>query len=101
MLLERMTVSRKTPGDGRLEVTKRAAAKLEKLGASFNLEMAGHRSQARLATMTCTCRGEDKPHVHYFIESASLKQLAPGSHVDLELDAESAMARIGPSQGSP
>jgi hypothetical protein len=86
-LLERRTVSRKTPGDGRLEITRRAAARLENLGQDFALDVGGERASATLGTMTCTCRGTERPHEHYFLESPALKRLTPGSEVDLQLDA--------------
>jgi hypothetical protein len=86
MLLERRTVSRKTPNDGRLEITKPSAAKCEALGASFHVELDDVRDRARLGTMQCTCRGADHPHVHYFIESGAFRRLVPGAAVDLELD---------------
>jgi len=38
--------------------------------------------------------------VHYFIESASLKGLAPGSRVDLELDSEAELARLRLHEGA-
>lgn len=95
MLLERRKVSRKTPNDGRLEITKRAAAKCEVLGASCYVELADTRHSARLGTMTCICRGADHPHVHYFIESEAFKSLHPGAEVDLELDAARKTIRVG------
>jgi hypothetical protein len=36
--------------------------------------------------MPCTCRGDDAPHVHYFIESELLRTLPVGSQVDLLVD---------------
>ena len=86
MLLERRTVSRKTPGDGRLEITKQAAARLQDLG-ELRLDVDGERATATLGTMTCTCRGAEKPHEHYFLESAALKRLTPGAEVGLEIEA--------------
>lgn len=94
MLLERRTVSRKTPNDGRLEITKVAAAKCEPLGASFHVELGDVRARARLGTMKCTCRGVDNPHVHYFIESEAFKALAAGAEVELELDASHKSVRV-------
>jgi hypothetical protein len=94
MLLERRTVSRKTPGDGRLEITKRAAARLGDLGRSLEVDIGGERKGATLETMTCTCRGEEKPHQHYFLESAALKRLTPGAEVGLELDSTAGVVRV-------
>ena len=88
MLLERRTVSRKTPGDGRLEITKRAAVRLLDVGGDITLEVAGRRTAATLGTMACTCRGADNPHEHHFLESPALKALVPGSEVELDLGTD-------------
>jgi hypothetical protein len=84
--LEQRTVSRKTPGDGKLEVTKVAAETLESLGSEFRVVVDDRAGDARLAMMPCTCRGGDKPHVHYFVESDLFRSLTVGSTVDLVLD---------------
>ena len=84
--IERRTVSRKTPGDGKLEITKVAAGRLEPLGTEFPLAVDDERGRGSLASRPCTCRGGDKPHVHYFVESDLLRSLAAGSEVDLFLD---------------
>lgn len=84
--LEQRTVSRKTPGDGKLEITKVAADSLESLGASFPVLLDGQPGDAHVGSMPCTCRGGDKPHVHYFVESDLFRSLTAGSTVDLVLD---------------
>ena len=84
--IERRTVSRKTPGDGKLEITKVAAQRLEALGTEFPLAVDAKPGRGSLGSMPCTCRGGDKPHVHYFVESDLLRALAAGSEVDLFLD---------------
>lgn len=88
MLLERRTVSRKTPGDGRLEITKQAAGRLRDLGRDLRLDVGGERTTATLGAMACTCRGAEKPHEHYFLESHALKRLTPGAEVELQLEAD-------------
>jgi len=87
-------VSRKTPNDGRLEITKRAAAKFGALLSDFDVELGGERSRGQLGTMECTCRGADNPHVHYFIESPALKTLSPGAEVDLEVDFDANVVSV-------
>jgi hypothetical protein len=89
VFLERRTVSRKTPGDGRLEITKIVAQRLEHLGPTFIIDAGGDHVRGAIGTFACTCRGESNPHVHYFLESERLKQLSPGSEVDVELDEAS------------
>lgn len=94
MLLERRTVSRKTPLDGRLEITKRAAQRFADLDGAFDVELAGERVRGAIGTMDCTCRGADNPHVHYFIESPAFKQLATGDEVDIDLDTATRTVRV-------
>ena len=84
--IERRTVSRKTPGDGKLEITKIAATRLASLGERFVVAVDTREGQAALGTMPCTCRGDDAPHVHYLIESELLRALPVGSQVDLLVD---------------
>jgi hypothetical protein len=50
VLLERRTMSRKTPNDSRLEITKRAATKCEPLGTSFNVELDAARKTILVAS---------------------------------------------------
>ena len=96
MLLERRTVSRKTPLDGRLEITKRAAQCFDDLNGAFDVELDGDRVRGTIGTMECTCRGVDNPHVHYFIESPAFKQLAAGDEVDIDLDQATRTVRVEP-----
>ena len=85
MFLERRRVSRKTPGDGRLEITRDAARPLRALPAEFDVEVNGASGVGRVAEMPCTCRGEGERHVHYFLESELLKALPVGGEVSLDL----------------
>lgn len=94
MLVERRTVSSKTPLDGKLEITRVGAARLGGLGDGFELAIGDESAPARLGTMECTCRGLERPHVHYFLESAALKQLEPGSSVELELEPQGNRIRV-------
>lgn len=96
MLLERRTVSRKTAGDGRLEITKPTALRLEAVKAALTIDLEGLRIPARMDTMACTCRGAEKPHVHYFLEAEGLKALEGGREVELELDEGAQSVRIRP-----
>jgi hypothetical protein len=97
MFVERRTVSRKTPKDGKLEITKPAAEKLSVLTGAFDVDLSGSRSPASLGTMECTCRGADTPHVHYFIQSSVLQRLSEGEEVEIDLDASSRVIRIAPT----
>lgn len=88
MFIERRTVSRKTPLDGKLEISAAAAARLETLGASFPLRTASAEGRARLHEMSCTCTkaSASGQHLHHFVESDALRSLEPGTDVRLELD---------------
>lgn len=88
MLIERRTVSHKTPMDGKLEISARAAEQLARLGATFPLRTAGGEGSARLHAMSCTCAKAASPgeHLHHFVESDILRTLEPGTDVRVELD---------------
>ena len=103
MLLERRTVSRKTPLDGMLEISADAAARLAPLlGDDFALASAGRTGRARLRSMPCGCaKGAGGGHVHHFVESPLLTSLVPESVVRVELDdapAAAARLRIEPAE---
>jgi hypothetical protein len=89
MLIEHRTVSRKTPLDGRLEISASTVAHLEPLGKTFRVHTAEGDGEARLHVMTCTCAksGSTGQHVHHFVESDVLRALEPGANVRLELDS--------------
>ena len=95
MLLDERTVSRKTPLDGRLEISAAAADRLGALGDEFALVSAGREGRGRVCSMACTCaKGSGAGHVHHFVESPLLTTLAPGDTVRVELD-ERAPAVVG------
>jgi hypothetical protein len=88
MLIEQPTVSRKTPLDGRLEISESTVAQLALLGETFSVRTAHGSGEARLHAMTCTCAksGSTGQHVHHFVESEVLRALEPGARVRLELE---------------
>jgi hypothetical protein len=84
--LENRTVSRKTPGDGMLEITKPVAEQLGDAGMSFALETPAGSGTVELRSLPCTCRGADNPHEHWFLVSPLFRALNPGSQVSLSMD---------------
>jgi hypothetical protein len=88
MLIEQRTVSRKTPLDGKLEISDAAAAQLAALGASFPLRTVHGASSGRLVEMSCTCAkgAASGQHLHHFIESDALRALEANSEVRVEID---------------
>jgi hypothetical protein len=86
MLLETRVVSRKTPLDGRLEVSRETLATLAALGAELPLVSMGRASRATLETMPCTCaRGAGAAHEHHFVVSPAFASLEAGSTVRVQL----------------
>ena len=91
MLLELRTVSRKTPGDGRLEISGESARRLAPFGEPLTVRVgdeaevvgAGH-----VTSMRCTCEkggGEAGGHEHHFLASDLFRALVPGETVVIEL----------------
>ena len=99
MLVERRPVSRKTPLDGKLEISPEAAARLAGLGADFPLATAGREGTGRLESLACSCakRAAGGAHVHHFVASPLLRDLAPGTDVRVELDERQGRLRIEPA----
>lgn len=95
MILATSTVGRKTPLDGKLEITDGTASRLAALGAEFTLDSAGRSGTARLTEITCTCeKAAPGTHVHRFVESPLLRSLPEGATVRLELDGAHRVLRI-------
>jgi hypothetical protein len=84
--LERRNVSRKTPGDGMVELTKPVAEMLLKRGKEFDLTTPSGDGRAILTSMPCTCRGAENPHEHWFLRSDLFRALTPGADIELTLE---------------
>ena len=97
MPLERRNVSRKTPRDGMLEITKPVAGKLMKAGREFDLTTPAGDGRAVLTSMPCTCRGAENPHEHWFLRSDLFHSLIPGTEVDIALDQNRVVITIADS----
>jgi hypothetical protein len=97
MIRENRTVSRKTPRDGKLEISPVAASVVAAFGHEFDLETADGPARARLVGMPCTCAKATAQgaHVHYFLESEPLKSLTPESVVSIEIEEGERRVRIG------
>ncbi len=81
MFLEKCMVSRKTPKDGKLEISKRAAASMLAPALELDLVVNGVAGCGSVTTMRCTCRGAGDEHVHYFLQSELLKALRADTEV--------------------
>ena len=97
MIHENRTVSRKTPRDGKLEISPTAASVVAGFGNEFDLETGGRAARARLIGLPCMCTNAaaDGAHVHFFLESEPLKGLAPETVVRVEIETDAKRVRVG------
>lgn len=84
--LERRAVSRKTPRDGKHEITPVTAARLQQLGAPLRLLVNGTADTGTVAAMPCSCRPD--AHEHWFLESGALRGLDVGREAVVALGAD-------------
>lgn len=90
-------VSRKTPLDGKLEVSAAAAARLEESAAVFKLVALGEEAVGRIESLECTCnKSGGQRHVHHFVVSPVLRGLTEGSEVRIELESPRGAVHIVP-----
>jgi hypothetical protein len=92
-----VTVSRKTPGDGKLLLPKPVGERLAREGATWSVNLDGAECKAILSDLDCTCRGPEEKHVHYFLESERFKHLPPYSTLHLVADPERKQLTLTPS----
>ena len=99
MLLDEPLVSRKTPQDGKLEISPSAAAAIAAMGEEFAVTSGGREGDGRLGSLACNCgKRAGDAHVHHFLESGLLKQLPPGIRVRVELDPARSSVRVERAQ---
>jgi hypothetical protein len=96
-LLEVRRVPRKTNRDGKLEISRRAAARLYRLHPPVALAVPHGQGEAQITSMECTCdRRPGDRHLHYFLESPLLTALRPDRQVRILLDGAGGV-RIEPA----
>lgn len=101
MILEVREVGRKTPGDGRLEVTEATFRRLS-MERELQATVGEERSGAMLERMTCTCgAGEGAAHAHHFVRSEVFRQLTPGETCVLEITDPGVLAASRPHPLEP
>ena len=86
MFLERRTVSRKTPADGRLEISSATAARMRAVPTALEIEYDGERAPGRIEQMECGCAKASGSHAHHFVVGGLLRQLEPATDVELHLE---------------
>ena len=96
IVIERAIVGRKTPGDGKLEVSPELARALGGDGSSLHVLIAERDAQGTVMAMPCTCAkaGKSGKHEHHFVQCDEFRTLSVGS--GLRLEGSSAELRVSP-----
>lgn len=81
------TISHEEASDRWFMVLKDSLAFFPLEGLPFDLVKGSTAMKSRVESMPCMCRGEDKPHRHYFIRSEGLKE---GDTITIRKDARKA-----------
>jgi hypothetical protein len=85
MILEIREVGRKTPGDGRLEVSETTFRRLS-MERELKARVGDAQASAMLERMTCSCdAGHGESHAHLFVRSDAFRQLVAGETCVLEI----------------
>ncbi|MBC7897496.1 MAG: hypothetical protein H7066_18905 [Cytophagaceae bacterium] len=101
MILEIRDVGRKTPGDGRLEITEATFRRLS-MEQELRATVDDVKASALLERMPCTCRaGEGKAHAHWFVRSDAFRHLVPGETCVLELTSPGRLTAARPHPLAP
>ncbi len=96
MLVFTTMVSRKTPIDGRLEITASLAERLLSLNTPLSVSVGGADESVGVEEMPCMCTKASSTgqHVHHFLSSEALKSLVPETKVIVEVDVDLGQVRI-------
>lgn len=96
MILEVRDVGRKTPMDGRLEVTEGTYRRLTMEG-ELRATVGEVTTSAHLEELPCTCgRGAGAVHVHRFVQADVFRSLEAGATCVLELTAPGTLTASRP-----
>ncbi|MEO7965069.1 MAG: hypothetical protein ABIT38_14285 [Gemmatimonadaceae bacterium] len=96
MLLQLLTVSRKTPTDGKVEITLETARRLSPYGERLRINVEEAHSAGTVSSALCSCgKGNGDEHEHHFLASELFRGLTPNETIVLELvaDGEITVAR--------
>ena len=86
--VERTVVGRKTPRDGKLEVSHALADALGGDGAPIQVRLASNDASGTVEVMECTCAkaGASGKHEHHFVQCDAFRALTIGSEFLLRAD---------------
>ncbi|MGQ0640433.1 MAG: hypothetical protein ACT4P6_06630 [Gemmatimonadaceae bacterium] len=94
---ERVVVGRKTPGDGKLEVSPGLAMSLGGHGSVLDVRLQGRALSGRVSAMECTCTKASAAgkHEHQFVECDAFRDLAAGAELQLSADGTTLTVALG------
>lgn len=86
--VERAIVGRKTPGDGKLEVSRALSDVLGGDGASIQVRLTSSEQDGTVEIMQCTCAkaGATGKHEHHFVQCDAFRALTIGTELVLRAD---------------
>lgn len=89
MLLEVRIASRKTPLDGKFEISASTARRLESLGPGLRVVLGEDVAAGLVERLACTCTRSETSghHEHHFIASELLRGLTGERRYAIELEA--------------
>lgn len=90
MFLESLVVPRKTPSDGKLEISRATADAIRRVAPRVTVHANGADAEGTVMFVECTCEkgSESGAHEHCFLQSDLFKSLRAGSELSLELSPE-------------
>lgn len=91
-----VTVSRKTPRDGKLEIPEAAYDRLTSAGP-LSVAAVGQVAPGTTEAVPCTCaKAAGAGHVHWFLVSGVLRGLEPESRVEIRVGGDG-MVTVAPA----
>jgi hypothetical protein len=90
----RAIVGRKTPSDGKIEITAELAERFLHGGPTVEVRLAGRPCPGHVEAMPCGCGKGGPGHVHYFLQSDALRELRVDTPLALEADPERGIVRL-------
>ena len=97
--VERTVVGRKTPGDGKLEISQEFAKALGGDGTALVFRVDGRDARGSVSVLACTCEkaGASGKHEHHFVQCDAFRELPVGTALRLEADGATVVVGPGPS----
>lgn len=88
--LETSKASRKTPNDGKLEISEETATAIGMDRPGLMVALGGSAGSAQVSSLLCTCGraggATSAGHVHYFLTCDLLRKLKPDERVSVLMD---------------